>query len=157
MSNVKIIGIGSPYGNDSVGWRVIENLKQQHMLSTLLPERVELIETDRPGINLVQLWQGAEIVILIDAILDRPNHGEVRCLSKEELITAHHSVSTHELDVASAIALAEKLNILPEKLLIIGLGIDATQEEPVSEESIYKLTVAVTCEIKNYFAQATLN
>ena len=157
MSKIKVIGIGSPYGNDSIGWQVIENLKQQHTLSTLLPERVELIETDRPGINLVQLWQGADFVILIDAILDRHNQGEVRCLSKEELITAHHSVSTHELDVASAIALAEKLNVLPEKLLIIGLGIDDAQEDPVSEESIYKLTVAVTYEIKDYFAQATSN
>jgi hydrogenase maturation protease len=154
MSEVRVIGIGSPFGNDTIGWQVIEMLKQQHMLTTLLPERVDLIETDRPGVNLIQMLQGASFVILVDAVLDKYNHGEVVRFSKDRLITAQNMLSSHSLDVASAIALADKLRVLPDNLLMLGLAIDARQEDPVSGECIHKLVDAIVRELEEYFAQA---
>lgn len=157
MSEVRVIGIGSPFGNDSIGWQVIEKLKQQHMLTTLLPERIDLIEADRPGINLIQMLQGARFVILVDAILDTSQHGAVVRVSTHQLINARNSLSSHGLDVASAIALADKLQVLPEKLLIIGLSVHNEKADPMDEGSIDKLTAAITCELEDYFAQAKPN
>ena len=157
MSEVRVIGIGSPFGNDTLGWQTIERLKQQHILATLLPERVNLIATDRPGVNLIQTLQGASFVILVDAILDEHPHADVIRLSKDQLITAKNVLSSHSLDVASAIALADKLHVLPEKLLLMGLAIDVQQAERIPEESIHKLVDAIIYELENYFAQARSN
>lgn len=154
MSGVKVIGVGSPYGNDTIGWNLIEKLKRQHMLATLLPEQVELIETDRPGINLIQLLQGGDFVILVDAIHAEHNHGKLLRISKEQLIQSRHAVSSHSLDVANAIALADKLGVLPRKLVIIGMGIDPQCEDAIAEASIDTLADAVTCELQEYFRQA---
>ena len=155
MNKVKVIGIGSPYADDTVGWRAIEKLKQQHSLGTLLPARVDLIEADRPGINLIQMFQGADFVILIDAILDKSNRNIVIRVSNNQLISTQHAVSSHSMGVANAIALADKLNILPEKLLIIGLGIDRGGEESVTDRSIDVLADAVTRELLDYLQGAT--
>lgn len=157
MSLVKVIGIGSPYGNDTLGWRVIDTLKQQHRLTTSPLARVELIETDRPGINLIQMFQGADFVILVDAIVGEHNHGEVMRISKEQLILAQGSISSHDFDVASAIAIADKLGELPMKIEIFGLAVDGLYADPVNEEHIHLLADAVNCEIANYVAQPPSN
>jgi len=154
MSEVSVIGIGSPFGNDTLGWQTIEMLKQQHMLATLLPERVNLIATDRPGVNLIQMMHGASFVILVDAILDEHHNEDVIRLSKDQIITAKNVLSSHSLDVASAIALADKLRVLPEKILLMGLAIDTRQAELVNEESIHKLVDAIIRELENHFALA---
>lgn len=157
MSEVKVIGIGSPFGNDTIGWQTIELLKQQHMLATLLPERVNLIEADRPGTNLIQMLQGAAFVILVDAILDQHHHGEVIRLNQDQLITTQNMLSSHSLDAASAIALADKLRALPDKLLLMGLAIDTRRKDPISKESIHKLVDVIIRELEDYFALTSSN
>jgi len=155
MSDVKVIGIGSPFGNDILGWQVIEQLKQHPALSALLPEHIELIEADRPGINLIHLVQETRFVVLIDAILYPDKHGEIIHLNKGQLIQNQHNLSSHALDVASAIALADKLQLLPEEVVILGLGINPERAEPIDAATIYKLTDAVVREIETYFSHST--
>jgi hydrogenase maturation protease len=155
MSDVKVIGIGSPFGHDSLGWQVIDHLRRQYSQNKLRPERINLIETDRPGINLIQLMQGAKAVILVDAILDDHRHGETIQLNKSQLIRQQDTLSSHNLDVASAIALAEKLQLLPETVMIFGLGIDPAREDAINETAVQKLTDAIVGELEVYFSPLT--
>lgn len=157
MSNVRIIGIGSPFGNDTIGWRVIDGLKNRHIISTLQRERIDLITTDRPGMNLVQMLEGASFVILVDAIVDKRHHGELIKANVSHLLDAANPVSSHNLQIASALALANKLGSLPEKTILFGLGIDETAEVLVSEESITKLIDAITNELECYYAEPLLH
>lgn len=153
MSGIKVIGIGSPFGHDTLGWQVIDHLKRQYIPSSRSSRHIDLIEADRPGISLIQMLQGAQLVILIDAIQDERKHGEIIRLDKSQLIHQQNRLSSHVLDVSSAIALAEKLRLLPEKLVILGLGINPEHAVPLNETAIHKLTDAVICELEAYFSQ----
>ncbi len=155
MKDAKVIGIGSPFGNDILGWQVIEQLKRYSALSALYPEQIDLIEVDRPGINLIHILQEARLIILIDAILDPDKHGEIIRLNKAQLIQNQHKLSSHNLDVASAIALAEKLQLLPKNVFIFGLGINPELADPIDAETIHKLSNAVVHELVTYFSQLT--
>lgn len=153
MSTIKVIGIGSPFGNDSLGWQVIDRLKQQNIQGTRWPEQIDLIEADRPGINLIQLLQDAEVVILVDAIHDEPRQGQVIRLDKTQLLNSQHNLSSHSLDVASALALAEKLQLLPKTIVVLGLGIDPGRAEPLNTTAIHKLTAVIVSELETYISQ----
>jgi len=155
MSGVSVIGIGSPFGNDTIGWQVIHELKQQHSLSALQLDRLELIETDRPGINLIQMIQDKRFVILIDALLNAQRHGDMISLDKTQVIESQETLSSHSLDVASAITLGDKLGELPEKLLILGIAIDPARNEPIPATTIHALAELVTRKLKEYVAEQT--
>ncbi|MFN7094062.1 MAG: hypothetical protein ACK4M7_01730, partial [Burkholderiales bacterium] len=47
-----ILGVGSPYGDDQLGWLAIDLLK---LYLKAQPTTVELAKVDRPGLNLLQL------------------------------------------------------------------------------------------------------
>lgn len=149
MKAIRVIGIGSPFGNDNIGWRVIARL-QQIFASVSTPVPIDLIESDRPGINLVHMLAGAEFVILIDAILAADRHGQVIQLDSSQLIERHEGISTHALDVSSAIALAAKLRSLPPRLQIVALGIDNTQSAPFDDIPINKLANTVVSLVDEY-------
>lgn len=144
MNDVSIIGIGSPFGNDTVGWQVIANIKQRYTGHTLPTDCIDLIAVDRPGMNLLHMMQGKRFVILVDAILDSEKHGEAICLDKAQIIESESPLSSHDLDVASAIRLGDKLGMLPNKLLIMGIAVDATREDPIPDSVINELTDLVT-------------
>ncbi|MBI1422964.1 MAG: hydrogenase maturation protease [Gammaproteobacteria bacterium] len=154
MTDVRIIGIGSPFGNDSLGWQVIEMLKANDMLATFPHEHLELIAADRPGLNLIQMLQDAEFVILVDAICDPNRHGTIMHLTREELVVPEVILSSHRADVASAIALADKLHQLPGKMILIGLGIDPALNSPLMEADMLALASEITRELETYFMHA---
>jgi hydrogenase maturation protease len=54
---IRIIGIGSPFGDDAVG------LEVARILAGSQPRDCEVIASDRPGMALVDLLDGAEAVI----------------------------------------------------------------------------------------------
>jgi hydrogenase maturation protease len=139
MNDIRVIGIGSPFGNDNIGWRVIERLRQHRAITSLL-EPIDLIDCDRPGVNLIPLLAGAKCVVLIDAILAADQHGEVIQLDAEQLMNSPGALSSHDLDAAAAMTLAATLHSLPETLYIIGLGIDVAQTALLGPEHIDKLT-----------------
>ena len=59
---IRVIGLGSPFGDDRVGWRVIR------LLNGRLPGPVDLVALDRPGSTLINWMQGVEHLVLIDAV-----------------------------------------------------------------------------------------
>lgn len=149
MSDIRVIGIGSPFGNDNIGWRVIEYMRQ-HRSVEQLPDSIALIDSDRPGVNLISQFAGAKCVVLVDAILTADQHGEVIQLDREQLMDSHQGISSHDLDTAAAITLAATLHILPDTLYIIGLGVDNTQTTSLKIEHIAKLTNAIMSVLNTY-------
>ena len=102
------------------------------------------------------MLEGTSFVILVDAILDKQHHGELIRANVSHLLDATNPISSHNLQIASALALANKLGSLPEKIILIGLGIDGTAESLVSEESISKLINTIINELECYYAEPLL-
>ena len=52
MNRIRIIGIGSPAGEDQAGWWVVDALRGSGALDQL-PYAVDTVSLDRPGARLV--------------------------------------------------------------------------------------------------------
>jgi hydrogenase maturation protease len=120
---ISIIGIGSPFGDDSAG------LEAARRLSAAPPAGATVVVADRPGAGLLDLLEGADAAILIDAIRSGARPGSLRDvdLRRAEAIVSS-VVSSHELGVAEALALARALGRFPSRGRF--LGIEAAREGP---------------------------
>ena len=141
MSLVYIIGIGSPIGSDSVGWAAIDGLEQIGLQQNNPQHQITLKKLDRPGPALLQQMEGADLAIVIDALVCDRKLGEVVPLRADEIAQEEWVLSGHDLGVAETIALGGVLGELPERLLILGIAIKhsnelATNSCGLSDESI---------------------
>ncbi len=118
---LKVIGIGSPFGGDAVGFEAIERLRKER---NRFPAKTELLSLDRPGSSLVSLLEDAKTVVLIDAMQSGQPPGTVQRIQLTELLAEATHPSSHSLGVAEALALAKALGVLPEKILIYGIEMD---------------------------------
>ena len=68
MTQVRIIGIGSPFGDDRIGWDAIKALETSGILDRFPAGAVAARCCDRPGGGLLMLFEGVELAIVIDAM-----------------------------------------------------------------------------------------
>lgn len=123
MNQIKILGIGSPFGDDQAGWRVAEFLKQELFSDPLLT-----IEShDRPGVRLIELMNNASTVFLIDAVKSGALPGTIHRLKNNEIYDLNTMISTHDMGVAQALELGRSLNALPEHIILYGIEIDSVE------------------------------
>ena len=119
---LRIVGIGSPFGADRLGWDVIDMAG-----SGPLPDGVEAVRCANPLSELPALMRGVESVFLVDALAGVPPGTVVRC-TRAELRDRDATLSSHGLSVDLALDLAEALGELPRSLRIFGLGIGVEPE-----------------------------
>ena len=120
MSGVRILGIGSPSGDDQAGWLVVDVL----LASGLLGGREVIVEKlDRPGANLIRLLENASRVILVDALQSNGEVGEIRRFDREDWPGYCHGLSSHGFGVIDALSLAQALGSLPPRLDLYGIEI----------------------------------
>ncbi|MEL0583533.1 MAG: hydrogenase maturation protease [Candidatus Thiodiazotropha sp. (ex. Lucinoma kazani)] len=135
----RILGIGSPFGADQLGWIAIDMLLTCH-----LPD-CELIKLDRPGSSLLDYFRGVKCVVLIDAVGQNTLPGCVGLVQIEQLDQMRCLTSSHGFGVAEAVALASQLGELPPQFYLIGIqtGADISQvpalDAPALESLIREL------------------
>ncbi|MBH0194702.1 MAG: hydrogenase maturation protease [Nitrospira sp.] len=103
MAVIRIIGIGNLFrGDDAVGLLAARRLRQR------LDSSVEVLEAEGDGLALLDLMEGADQVMLIDAVKSGGHPGTtVRLdLSKESRWGRLVPCSTHAIGIAEAIDLA---------------------------------------------------
>jgi hydrogenase maturation protease len=160
---VRILGIGSPFGDDKLGWDVITKLRrclQESGLIQRLPAyQLSLTTCDRPGSSLLELMQGAELVVLIDAVSSGGPVGTLLRLQGEQIEAAEGLLSSHGFGVASALALAKALNALPARVVLWGMEVGPIPEtaadapmRPEVEQAMPRLVAAVIGEVEEYLA-----
>lgn len=123
MSELRIIGIGSPIGDDQAGWLVVEALRRAP-LAQRLPRHTRLIALDRPGAQLIAHLDGAHTLVVVDAICSGAPPGTIHRVDGAARIQADVLVSSHGLGLATALELARALGALPANVLIYGIEID---------------------------------
>jgi hydrogenase maturation protease len=114
-----VLGIGSPFGADRLGWLAVDALASAG-LETSWPG-LRLLKLDRPGSRLLAALDGAEQALLIDA-LDGPGApGSLRRINPADLAADGAGLSGHRFGVAEALALARALGVLPPRLMLYGI------------------------------------
>lgn len=120
---LRIIGIGSPFGDDRLGWVVVEALQHSAVLAAAGGERISFLILDRPGALLLTHWHDADCVIVVDAVRSGAPPGTRHRLEPGEW-AATESVSSHGFGLAAALELARVLDDLPPHLVLHGIEID---------------------------------
>lgn len=150
MNTIRIIGIGSPFGDDQIGWRVVEAIAKSALMNLLPADKVSMYTLDRPGISLIQYMQSAELIILIDAMRSKQCiPGTVKCLDVSHLANVIETLSCHGFGVADALQLAKELNLLPPKLLIYGIEISPASTITANNEFINQIILQVLQNLRS--------
>jgi len=150
-----VIGVGNPYrGDDAAG------LLAARLLIDLGLDPSLIAEHSGEGASLMEVWKGAEAVILIDAVSSGSPPGTLHRLDPvdQPLPAQMFQSSTHAFSLPQAIEMARALSELPPHLLVIGIegrNFRAGDElSPEVTEALPKAARRVLEEVKNL--QATL-
>ncbi len=114
-----VLGIGNPIlSDDGVGIHVANQLKQH-----IKDPNVAIDEALTGGMNLLDLIIGFDKAILIDAVkMKNARTGDVKRFSISDMSTAH-SCNPHDVSLAEALKMAERLGEthIPREIVIIGI------------------------------------
>ena len=117
---VRILGIGSPSGDDQAGWLVVDALLAD---SVQAGEGLSIEKLDRPGATLIPHLENASWVILIDAMQGGGRAGSIRHFDHNDWPGYDAGLSSHGFGVLDALALARELRSLPPRLDVYGIEI----------------------------------
>jgi len=118
MNDTIIIGIGNDFRcDDAIGIITVKKLKEMN-----IPE-IDLIEHNRDGAELMDIWNNYTNVFIIDAASMRNSAGSIHRIDalKNKLPNEIGAYSTHLFSVAEAIETSKILGKLPEKFIIYAI------------------------------------
>jgi hydrogenase maturation protease len=113
-----VIGVGNPKrGDDGAGVAVAERLRPR------VPDGVEVVSCSEEPSRLMEAWEGAESVVLVDTVSSGSPPGTLhRFEAGEESVPARtFRSSTHAIGIADTIELARALGRLPRRVRIYGV------------------------------------
>lgn len=141
---LRVIGLGSPHGDDQIGWEVIRLLQQQ-----TLPTSVELLQLDRPGPALISYLHDCDHAILIDACDAGWPVGEFRALDTKQLLECAElqGGSSHQLGVADSLQLAQITGTQLPELSIYTIQIAQCQPLAAISPQLQQPLMKITQEI----------
>lgn len=140
-----IVGVGSPYGSDQVGWSVVDRLKLHNRIDT------RYINVSNP-IDVLDYLGEFDELILVDAV-----HGftanAIQCWTwPNPQIEDGAYGGSHGFGVVQMLELARELQLLPKTVTIVGIGVGLS---PVSDFSTHKQDVeieAIVEEVEAFYA-----
>jgi hydrogenase maturation protease len=145
---IAIIGVGSPFGFDRLGWEVVDFLRERAHAVPVLFNDVKLVQNDRLGAPLLAQMRGAELAIVVDAI-EAGCESEVPIrLNLDALGPFEEGLCSHSFGLGQTLALGRTLGQLPERVVVIGMEARGRTERAPSESEIRRLSDAVEREIE---------
>ena len=120
---MRVVGIGSPFGDDRAG------LEAARRLAAEPPPDTTVCLADRPGIDVLELFEATDAVILIDAARSGAPLGTLHDLALDAVARSTvRLVSSHGFGVGEALVLARVLDRLPRRGRV--LAIEAAASTP---------------------------
>lgn len=121
MPRLTVIGIGSPFADDSAGWRVVEALTSSRPAAAY-GEAVVITACAAPAAELLHLLLQTDIAIIVDALRYRGAPGTVYRISDERFpFPATKTLSSHGFDLPALLALAGALGQGPRITILYGI------------------------------------
>lgn len=128
-----VIGVGNPFRCDDAAG--LEVAKRVHS--------VPAHQSSLGGFELMDLWQGADEVIIVDAIHSNSEPGSVhRYNPLTAPLPAGTFASSHAIGVAETIEMARQLDRLPPKVSVVGI-----EAETVTTGTTISPSVAAAIEL----------
>lgn len=130
VDRVRVIGVGNPdRGDDGVGPAVAARVAAES------PPDVGVVVSIADPTRLIDRWSGADVVVVIDAVVDGSEPGTVTVLDAidEPIPPDAASVSSHGMGLAAAIELGRSLDRLPEHLTVVGVTAETFEGVGLSE------------------------
>ncbi|MCI4325058.1 MAG: hydrogenase maturation protease [Thermoplasmata archaeon] len=146
-----VVGIGNEHrGDDAAGLLVVRRVRP------LLGGVGRVVEATGAGTELIDLWEGRELVVAVDAVRSGGAPGSVvrREVGPHPLPTPLSATSSHGFSLGQAVALGQALDRLPGTLILY--GIEAAQFDPGSPPSaavaaaIEPVAQQVASEVRRY-------
>jgi hydrogenase maturation protease len=122
---VHLIGVGSPFGDDRLGWAAAELLQRSPVLNGMEPGRIVISILDRPGAMLLAHCHNADHVIVMDAVRSGAVPGTRHRLIASDVADTRIPATSHGFGISAALRLAQALESLPDRLLLRGIEMDA--------------------------------
>lgn len=120
MTPARVLGIGSPFGADRLGWDVVDALARR---DDWPPGRVVFACCARPGGELLAALERPGLLFLVDAMRSGTTPGTVRCLRPAEILRDSALISGHGFGINSALSLADALGTLTAEVRVCGIEI----------------------------------
>jgi hydrogenase maturation protease len=133
---VTIIGVGSPFGADQVGWLAVDWLERSELCKRFADLHLNFYQADRPGALLLEQLHDVDAAIIIDAMQSGLSFGTLRTFTLDEVLRPHTGlVSSHAFGVSESLALGASLGALPRLLTIVGIEMGDEMREVLLPDS----------------------
>ena len=111
VPSIVVLGVGNTLmQDDGIGVRVVRTLAETYEL----PAHVRLVEGGVAGIRCLPAFEGAEHLLIVDAVYGRKPPGVIDRLTPEELPERRRTFfSAHEIGVTELLSVARLLGKLP--------------------------------------------
>jgi hydrogenase maturation protease len=151
---VVVIGVGNPLrGDDGIGPAVVEALRGR------VPDDTVLAVSDGEPARLLDLWRGADTVVIVEALRTRPARpGALHTLTPAEAAGGSRgAASTHGLGLGGCLALAAALGRLPPRVVVHAVEVAAVElGTRLSEEvrsALPELTDRAAASVRQAYAR----
>ncbi len=141
MTRTVVIGVGNLLrGDDGAGVVVAERLRER------VPPGVEVVACSEEPSRLMDAWEGADDVVLVDTVSSGAPPGTLHSFDADEVAVPARTFrsSTHAIGIADTIELARALGRLPRRVRIYGIeagGFEAGAELTPAVESAVAVLV----------------
>jgi hydrogenase maturation protease len=131
--SIVVLGVGNTLmRDDGIGVRAVRTLAETYDL----PAHVRLVEGGVAGLRCLSAFEGAEYLLIVDAVYGKKTPGAIDRLAPEELPEHRGTVfSAHEIGVAELLSIARLLGKLPPTRILAvqakevqSVGLDLTPE-----------------------------
>ncbi len=122
---IRIVGVGSPAGDDRLGWLAARALRRRAALAVLIPQVVTIAGFDRPGMGLLQGLEGLTALIVVDAVRSGAAAGTLHRLGVSEVTHVCGVLSSHGFGLAQTLELGLAMGWLPPQVTVFGLEMAA--------------------------------
>lgn len=143
---ILVIGVGNVYrGDDAVGRIVAQDLKRE------MPDCVNTVEKGGDGMALMESWEDADTVILIDAVHSGALPGTIHRFDAhaQPIPATYFHYSSHAFGVAEAVELSRALNQLPPHFIIYGIEGKCFEPEGELTREVAKAAQDVLTQIQH--------
>ena len=154
---VLVVGVGNDdRGDDGVGPRTARLLAEAWSADP--PPGVRVVAWTGDPMGLMDLWAGAERLVLIDAVVSGARPGTCRRYRGDAPFRADAGASTHGFGLAEVLALARALGTAPATVEVWGIEGDAfgagAGMTPAVAEAVQALAERLRSELEEAAATA---
>lgn len=135
------VGVGSPHGDDQVGWSVAQAIAEQNLADCE-------IRLARAPSDLLEPLADRTRLIVCDAIRSGLPTGTIhRWLWPTNELQHMRWSGTHDVTLPGALQLAAQLGWLPGEVILWGIEIGGTAPAAAAEESLNSVIQAVAARV----------